>query len=73
MYLGVAKEEDRVMAESWQADADGMLLFVSIYSHFIVCAFDVNPNTVDRLVLRCRRGIPCSIHPGPPAELSGAI
>jgi hypothetical protein len=46
MYLGVAKEEDRVMAESWQADAEGMLLFVSLLSHFTLCAFGVNSNIV---------------------------
>ena len=73
MYLGVAKDEDKVMAESWQADADGMLLFVSIYSHFTVCAFHVNPNTVDWLVLRCRRGISCCVHTGPSSELPHAI
>ena len=73
MYLGVAKDEDRVMAESWQADAEGMLLFVSLYSHFTLYAFGVNSNIVDRLVLRCRRGIPCGVYTGSTAGLSQAI
>jgi hypothetical protein len=34
MYLGMAKDEDKAMTESWQADADGMLLFVSHHSYF---------------------------------------
>ena len=29
LYLGMAEEEDRKMAESWKADADGILVFVS--------------------------------------------
>ena len=30
MYLGMATEEDKKMAENWQADADGILIFVRI-------------------------------------------
>lgn len=29
MYLAMAREEDKTMAESWKADADGILIFVS--------------------------------------------
>jgi hypothetical protein len=29
LYLRMAEEEDRKMAESWKADADGILVFVS--------------------------------------------
>ena len=31
MYLEVATEEDKKMAEGWKADADGILIFVSCY------------------------------------------
>ena len=31
MYLEVATEEDKKMAEGWKADADGILIFVSHY------------------------------------------
>ena len=65
MYLVVAKEEDRIMAESWQADADGMLLFVSLHSYFPFCAFDVNLNMADWLVLCCRRGVSRGVPAGP--------
>ena len=29
MYLEMATEEDKKMAENWKADADGILIFVS--------------------------------------------
>lgn len=35
MYLELAKEEDKKMAESWKADADGALVFVSHISCFL--------------------------------------
>jgi hypothetical protein len=31
MYMELAEEEDKKMAESWQADADGILIFVRLY------------------------------------------
>ena len=31
MYLGMAEEEDKKLAESWKADADGILIFVRLY------------------------------------------
>jgi hypothetical protein len=36
MYLRRAREEDRMMADSWKGYADGMLTFVSLRapSHF---------------------------------------
>jgi hypothetical protein len=33
MYLDMATEEDKKMAESWKADADGILIFVRLYHH----------------------------------------
>ena len=30
MYLEMAGEEDKKMADSWKADADGILVFVSL-------------------------------------------
>ena len=30
MYLGMAEEEDEKMAESWKADAEGILVFVRL-------------------------------------------
>ena len=31
MYLDMATEEDKKMAESWKADADGILIFVRFH------------------------------------------
>ena len=31
MYLERAEEEDKKMAESWKADADGILIFVRLF------------------------------------------
>ena len=31
MYLEMAEEEDKKLAESWQADADGILVFVRLH------------------------------------------
>ena len=34
MYLEMAGEEDKKMADSWKADADGILVFVSPITSF---------------------------------------
>ena len=31
MYLEIATEEDKTMAENWKADADGILIFVRLF------------------------------------------
>ena len=57
------------MAEGWHADAEGILLFVSpTSSSFIPRASDENSDFVDRFVLRGRRVIAFTVHPGLPAE-----
>jgi hypothetical protein len=33
MYLEMAEEEDKKMAELWQANADGILIFVGLSSN----------------------------------------
>ena len=48
MYLEMATEEDKKMAENWKADADGILIFVRPYglircftrlsAHRLVCS-----------------------------------
>jgi len=40
MYLAMAREEDKIMAESWKADADGILIFVSLL--YTLLAFNVD-------------------------------
>ena len=36
MYMEMATEEDKKMAENWKADADGVLIFVRL-SHLLWC------------------------------------
>ena len=37
MYMEMAEEEDKKMAESWKADAEGILIFVHL--HLLVRLF----------------------------------
>ena len=52
MYLERAKEEDEKIAESWQADANGILVFVRLPSSPMLRA---NSLVIDWFILRCRR------------------
>ncbi len=40
MYLKMAEEDDQKMAESWKADADGILIFVRF--NVLVLYFDAH-------------------------------
>ena len=68
MYLERAEEEDKKMAESWQGDAEGILVFVSTH---LLCALLVDSTVADRSFLRRCRVTAFGLHPEPPAELSG--
>ena len=35
MYMEMATEEDKMIAENWKADADGILIFVRRYSQVL--------------------------------------
>ena len=53
MYLEMAVEEDKKMAESWKADAEGILVFVRI--HMFLSILRTDSSLVDRFILcRCR-------------------
>ncbi|KAH9056360.1 hypothetical protein EDB87DRAFT_1238152 [Lactarius vividus] len=52
MYLGMAEEEDKKMAESWKADADGILVFTGLFSASVAALVaisiqDLRPNSQD--------------------------
>ena len=36
MYLEMATEVDKKMAENWKDDADGILIFVCLYLRFLI-------------------------------------
>ena len=60
------------MAERWQKDADGIILFVSLYvrSRTSTDPTDWLWNTIDRFILCLRRSISYSIRPGSQTRLS---
>ena len=64
MYSKTAETEDNTMAERWNKDADGMLIFVSLHIRLnaITCT---NRKSIDRFILCGRRFIPHSVNPGP--------
>ncbi|KAH9053029.1 hypothetical protein EDB87DRAFT_1691245 [Lactarius vividus] len=52
MYLEMATEEDKKMAENWKADADGILIFTGLFSAAVaslisVSIQDIRPNPQD--------------------------
>ncbi|KAH9011969.1 hypothetical protein EDB83DRAFT_348387 [Lactarius deliciosus] len=52
MYLEMATEEDKKMAEGWKADADGILIFTGLFSAAVaslisVSIQDIRPNPQD--------------------------
>ncbi|KAN0140608.1 hypothetical protein V8E53_001817, partial [Lactarius tabidus] len=42
MYMEMAEEEDKKMAESWQADADGILIFTGLFSAVVASFISVS-------------------------------
>ena len=48
MYLEIATEEDKKMVENWEADADGILIFVCPYSNL---ALYIDSNVIDGFIL----------------------
>ncbi len=56
MYLDMATEEDKELAESWKADADGILIFVRFSPHSYPMRYP-NSCVIDRLIL-CRSRVP---------------
>lgn len=65
MYTEMAGEDDNKMAERWQKDADGILVFVSPNSGPHI--FPTSSLVIDRSIFCRRCGINCNINPGPPA------
>lgn len=72
MYLKLAGEQDKDLAESWKGDADGILTFVSRHS---TCAIStqIEPELEDWFILCRCRNISCGIRPGPQAKYPGHV
>ena len=72
MYLKLAGEEDKKMAENWKGDADGILIFVSRYSTSATST-QTDPETKDWFILRRRRSIDHGVRAGPQAKFPGHV
>ncbi|KAF8257873.1 hypothetical protein EI94DRAFT_1626815, partial [Lactarius quietus] len=42
MYLKIAEEEDKRMAESWKSDAEGILIFTGLFSSVLASLISVS-------------------------------
>jgi hypothetical protein len=73
MYVKMTEEEDNKIAERWQKDADGILIFVCppITLYTAVQLSLTSLNIIDWSVLCCSRRIDYGIHTGPQAKLPG--
>ena len=70
MYMEMAEEEDKKLAESWQADADGILIFVCLYL-LVPCV--TYSSVIDWSILCRRRIVYIGIDSGPSTESTGHI
>ncbi len=72
MYSKIAEKDDRMMAERWQKDADGVIIFVSPLFTFYAIACKSN-KSIGRSTLCNRRYTPFNLDPGPEAKLTRCL
>jgi len=70
MYSKIAEEEDDKMAERWQKDAEGIIIFVCHRVAFHTAANSFK-SQLDRFVLCGRRCVCGCFSPGPQTQLAG--
>ncbi len=70
MYLEMATEEDKKMVENWKADADGILIFVSLSSNLVL---HTNSIVIDWFILCCCRVVDLSVDSGHSTEPTGNL
>jgi Family of unknown function (DUF6535) len=73
MYVERAEKEDKELADRWQKDADGILIFVSIHLSVHKITIVTSVIIVDRFILCRSRGICSSLDPGFEAKSTGYI
>jgi hypothetical protein len=73
LYVKMAEEEDNKIADRWQKDADGILIFVSPHIRLRVHPLNIvtNVDIVDWFILCCSRCIGRCLYPGPQAKFTG--
>jgi hypothetical protein len=69
----MAEEEDNKMADRWQKDADGILIFVSPHISIHTMSLVTKVNVVDWFILCYGRGIGCGLYSGPEAKFTGYL
>jgi len=69
MHSKITKEKSDDIAERWQKDADGILVFVSPCIN-IHTTTRISWIILDRFILRRSRRTTCRIRPGPQTEFS---
>ena len=71
MYLEMAEEEDKKLAERWQANADGILIFVGLSPSNKV--LHINSRIKDWFILSCCGVVDLSVYSGHSTELTGHL
>jgi hypothetical protein len=71
MYSNIAEAEDNKMTERWQKDADGILIFVSLFIR-VHTPIGLNTSAVGRFILCHRRNATFRDNPGLEAESSAS-
>ena len=70
MYLEMATEDDKKMVEDWQADADGILIFVRLESNL---GAYINSVVIDGSILRCCCDLDLTVNSRHPTEPTGHL
>jgi hypothetical protein len=71
MYVKMAEEEDKTMAERWKTDADGILIFVCFHTNLHTFYTAPRLNIIDWFVLCCCSRIDRGVDSRPQAEFAG--
>ena len=72
MYMEMASEEDKKMAEGWKADADGILIFVRHCLSILYPASSAS-SPIDRFILRCCCVVDLGVNSGYSTEPTGHL
>ena len=70
MYLEMATEDDKKMVEDWQADADGLLIFVRLESNL---GAYINSVVIDGSILSCCCNLDLCVNSRYPTEPTGYL
>jgi hypothetical protein len=69
MYSKIVEKDDNALAERWQKDADGIIIFVSAQVRFYAIAC-INRKSIGGFILCSYLHIPLNIDSGPESQLT---